>query len=65
MTKKPATYQELSHELDDILARMQSADMDIDEAIKLYERGTTIAAQLETQLKQAENTVQTIRAKAE
>lgn len=50
-------YQELSQELDTILAQLQSDDFDIDEALKLYERGIAITKQLESYLKTAENKV--------
>lgn len=57
MTKSTLNYKQLSSQLDDILARLQNADVDIDEATKLYEQGTQIVKQLETYLKTAENKV--------
>lgn len=65
MTKKPTSktnYQNLSSELESILARLQSADLDIDEAVKAYERGMTIAKELEVYLKTAENKITKIKA---
>lgn len=56
MTKK-FEYQPLSQELDDILAKLQTSDLDIDEAMILYERGMTISRDLETYLKTAENKI--------
>ena len=56
MTKE-INYQELSSELDTILAQLQTDDVDIDKAIKLYERGIEISKQLETYLKTAQNKV--------
>lgn len=61
MTKE-INYQELSKELDTILAQLQTDDFDIDEALKLYERGISISKQLESYLKEAENTVTKLKA---
>jgi exodeoxyribonuclease VII small subunit len=60
MTKE-INYQELSQELDTILAQLQSDDFDIDEALKLYERGIEITKQLESYLKTAENKVSKLK----
>ena len=60
MTKE-INYRELSAELDTILAQLQTDDFDIDEALKLYERGIEISKQLETYLKSAQNTVSKIK----
>ncbi len=59
---KAINYQELSKELDTILAQLQTDDFDIDEALKLYERGIAISKQLEAYLKDAENTVTKLKA---
>ena len=55
------SYQELSAELEAILAQLQGADLDIDEAVKGYERGMTIVKELEKYLKDAENKVTKIK----
>jgi exodeoxyribonuclease VII small subunit len=60
--KDAINYQELSTELDTILAQLQTDDFDIDEALKLYERGIAITKQLESYLKNAENTVTKLKA---
>ena len=60
--KADINYQELSTELDTILAQLQTNDFDVDEALKLYERGVTISKQLESYLKDAENTVTKLKA---
>ena len=62
MTDKPQNYQALNAELEEILARLQSADLDIDEAVTAYERGMEIVKKLETYLKDAENKVTKIKA---
>jgi exodeoxyribonuclease VII small subunit len=61
MTKE-INYVELSQELDTILAQLQADDFDVDEAIKLYERGIEISKQLETYLKTAQNKVTKLKA---
>lgn len=61
MTKESFDYQKLSAELDKILEDMQSTDIDIDDAVKKYEKGMQILAQLERQLKTAENKVKKVR----
>ena len=60
---KDIDYRKLSDELDTILEQIQSADLDIDEAVKHYERGLAIVKQLETYLKTAENRVTKVQAK--
>ncbi len=47
----------LSQELDEILAKLQSDDINVDEALNLYKRGVTVTEQLETYLKTAENKI--------
>lgn len=61
MTKE-VNYQELSAELDTILAQLQTDDFDIDEAITLYERGIKISKELESYLKTAQNKVTKLKA---
>ncbi len=50
-------YQALSAELEEILGRLQSGDLQIDEALKAHERGQKIIAQLQMYLKTAENSI--------
>lgn len=61
MTQKKIAYAELSMELEDILSDLQSGDLDVDDAIKKYERGAAIVEELETYLKDAENKVTKIK----
>ena len=58
------TYQDLSVQLDDVLARLQQPDVQVDEAVKLYEQGLTLITQLETHLAQAENKIEQLKLKA-
>lgn len=55
-------YKALSAELDEILGKLQSSDLDVDEAVRAYTRGMEISKQLETYLKEAENKVTKIKA---
>jgi exodeoxyribonuclease VII small subunit len=59
---KPVDYVALSSELDTIVAKLQSSDLDVEEAVKAYTRGMEITQQLEKYLKQAENQVIKIKA---
>ncbi len=66
MTKSKTTsvtYENLKSELDDVLLELQREDLDVDMAVKLYQRGLELIQQLETYLATAENTVQQIKAK--
>ena len=58
---KSVNYQTLSAELDELLAKLQSNDVDVDQAVALYERGMIIVKELETYLKTAENKVTKIK----
>jgi exodeoxyribonuclease VII small subunit len=60
---KSATYQELSEELETILATLQREDIDVDAAMEQYERGLEIVHKLEKYLQTAENRVQALQAK--
>jgi exodeoxyribonuclease VII small subunit len=59
MATKP-TYQQLSRDLDAILAQLQSGDLDIDEALIAYDKGQKIIAQLQAHLDAAENKVKKV-----
>ena len=57
------SYQQLANELDDILVELQQADLDVDVAVKKYERGLTLIKELEKYLGEAENRVSELKAK--
>ena len=59
---KKTDYKSLNSELDEILNKLQSEDLDVDEAMALYERGIAITKELETYLREAENKVAKIKA---
>lgn len=66
MTKKAEAkdYQTLRAELDGVLEALQSPDVDIDVAVKLYERGLELAAALRAHLDQAENKLERLKLQA-
>jgi exodeoxyribonuclease VII small subunit len=49
--KDKQTYRELRKKLEDILHRLESEDLDIDEAIVLHAQGQKIVAEMEKYLK--------------
>ena len=62
---KEIDYQTLNTELSEILAKLQSEDLSVDEALQCYERGIAITKELEKYLKTAENKVAKIRSASE
>ena len=63
MAKTDKRYQELNAELDGILLELQREDLDVDVAVKKYERGLELVKELETYLGTAENKVKELKAK--
>jgi len=62
--KQPApTYEALKTELDTILSELQREDLDVDTALKHYQRGLELVRQLEKYLAKAENQVTELKAK--
>ena len=53
----------MKDELENIMVKLQAEDIDVDEALKLYERGLELVKQLNKYLKTAENTVQELKAR--
>lgn len=60
-----SNYSALSIELGDILAELQQPGIQIDEAIKMYEKGIKLIGQLEEHLKNAENKIEQLKLAAE
>lgn len=54
---KKINYSSLSKELDQILNKIQSDDLDIDESVELYEKGMAVVKKLEEYLKTTENKI--------
>jgi len=61
MATKKINYQKLQAELNEIMNQLQREDTDVDEALKLYERGLSIVKELERYLGQAENRVRELK----
>lgn len=61
MAQKKIDYKTLSDELDHVMSHLQNEDIDVDEAIKYYERGLELVKQLETYLEAAENKIKEIK----
>lgn len=61
---KTKDYQALNLELENILAALQQPNIQVDEAVKLYDQGLKLIAQLEQHLSEAENTIQKLKLSA-
>ena len=59
--KTEQDYQALSLELDTVLARLQASDIQVDEAVRLYEQGLKLIEQLEQRLTVAENRIEQLK----
>lgn len=62
MADTKINYQVLNVELETILADLQSGELDIDEAVKKYQRGNEIIQDLQKYLKEADNKVKKAKA---
>lgn len=62
MTRAKPSYDHLKSELDSIMLELQREDLDVDQALKYYQRGLELVRQLEDYLKTAENTVTELKA---
>jgi len=64
MTKANGTsdYQSLSAELDTVMLELQREDIDVDMALKHYQRGLELVQELEKYLATAENKVRQLKA---
>lgn len=62
MPKTTIDYATLSEELENIMLRLQSDDVAVDEAISLYEQGLKLTKQLEDYLAKAQNTITKLQA---
>ena len=57
---KEKDYQVLSGELDAVLAALQEPNVAVTKAVKLYEQGLKLIAELEKYVAQAENKLETL-----
>lgn len=51
------SYRELQEKLDEVLAEMQSAELDIDRASELFGKGQKLLTELENYLQTAKNEI--------
>jgi len=63
--KTELSYQAMNAQLEIVLARLQEPDIQVDEAVQLYEQGLALAAALEKHIQQAENTITTLKRRAD
>ncbi len=63
MSKSARTYTEIKNELDQVVSALQKEDLDVEEALTLYEQGQQLIKELENYLQQAENKVIELKAK--
>lgn len=63
MATNNKTYAELKSELDDVLFTLQQDNIDVDDALKTYEKGMELVAKLESQLKEAEIKIVKLKAR--
>lgn len=61
MTKNTFDYSAASIALSDTLAKLQQPDIQVDEALQLYEQGLKLVEELEAHLQKAENTVKALK----
>ncbi len=54
-------YRTTSNEPEKILAELESGDLDVDQAIKQYQKGMDLVKELEKQLKLAENKITKVK----
>ena len=62
--KSDFSYSEAIKELETITNYLEQSEVDLDEAIKKFERGKVLASEIEKHLKEAENTINTIKEEA-
>ena len=58
---KTKDYQSLNLELEMTLTKLQQPDIQVDEAVKLYEQGLKLIDQLEDHLQQAEHKIEQLK----
>lgn len=56
------SYRDLQAELDEVLEKLQSAELDIDKALELYGQGQKLIEKLEAYLQTAKNEIEHIKA---
>ncbi len=61
MPKETDDYQTMQTKLDAVMADLQRPDVQVDEAVRLYEEGLKLVKQLTTHLERAENKLEKLR----
>jgi exodeoxyribonuclease VII small subunit len=61
MTKSADSYKEQQEKLTTLLDTLQSEDVDVDEALKLYDEATRLIEQMEERLQKAKNHVEQLK----
>lgn len=56
-------YSEAIKELEEITDYLEGSNVDLEEAIKRFDRGAELASSIERHLQQAENRIKTIKSK--
>lgn len=54
-------YQELSRQLDEVMAQLQDSDTGLDDAVQYYETALKLIAKMEAHLAKAENRVHELK----
>ncbi len=65
-TKKPENmkFEETLNELEDIVQQLEQGELSLEESLKQFERGISLASAGQTKLQQAEQQVDILRQKA-
>lgn len=61
--KVKTDYITLKAELDEVLFKLQNAELDVDQAVKLYQQGQQLITELEDYLKQKDNEIKKLKTK--
>jgi exodeoxyribonuclease VII small subunit len=63
MAAPKKSYADISSELDDVLLQLESENIDVDTATKLYEQGLKLVEELESRLQSAEIKIRELKVK--
>lgn len=61
MTIKAGEYRKKRQQLDDLIAELQSENLDIDEAVGYYEQANKLIVELQTYLKHTQNKLKLVK----
>jgi exodeoxyribonuclease VII small subunit len=60
MTKKKLTFEDAMAELEDVISKLESNNLSLDEMIKFYEKGMKLTKSCKQQLTDAEEQITTL-----